>query len=186
MRQFRLTLAGTRFCTLTLVGFWRTTGTTPLRGATAPCCTEPLPLERAGTAAPLPDECALPDECPLPDEPALPLAADEVLPWPFAPSARAFPVAARITARPTTRIFVILAFLVRQHIHIIYSTPLPPIPLDHFQAAGGVLAPLPKQNCAADDPPRGFNEIPLVSYVIPKVASVCSSIVAVTASPRSI
>ena len=140
MRQFGLTLAGTRFCALTLVGFWRTTGTAPLRGATAPCCTEPLPLERAGATAPwctapLPDECALPDECPLPDEPALPLVADEVLPWPFALSARPLPAAARITARPTTRIFVILtflAFLIRQHSLVIYSTPLPAIPLDHY------------------------------------------------------
>ena len=131
----------------------RTTGALPLRlegatapwcttllpderaGATVPCCTEPLPLERADATAPLPDECAAspPDECALPDEPELPLVADEVLPWPFAPSARALPAAARITARPTTRIFVILAFLVRQHIHVIYSTPLPAIPLDHFQ-----------------------------------------------------
>jgi hypothetical protein len=65
-------------------------------------------------------------------------------------SARPLPAAARITARPTTRIFVILAFLVRQHIHVIYSTPLPPIPLDHFQVAGRALATLPKQNRAAD------------------------------------
>src|SRR6476660_4710878 len=82
-RPFGLTLAGTRFCTLTLVGFWRTTGALPLRfeGTTAPGRTTPLPLERAGATAPcctapLPDECALPDECPLPEEPALPLVAE--------------------------------------------------------------------------------------------------------------
>jgi hypothetical protein len=65
-------------------------------------------------------------------------------------SARPLPAAARITARPTTRIFVILTFLIRQHSLVIYSTPLPAIPLDHFQVAGRALATLPKQNRAAD------------------------------------
>jgi hypothetical protein len=53
-----------------------------------------------------------------------------VLPWPFVLSARALPAAARITARPTTRIFVILTFLIRQHSLVIYSTPQSAIRLD--------------------------------------------------------
>src|SRR5207237_1940437 len=57
-------------------------------------------------------------------------------PFPFVPSARPLPAAARITARPTTRIFVILTFLIRQHRPVIYSTPLPTIPLDHYSSGG--------------------------------------------------
>jgi hypothetical protein len=37
----------------------------------------------------------------------------------------------------------------KTHNLVIYSTPLPAIPLDHFQVAGRALATLPKQNRAA-------------------------------------
>jgi hypothetical protein len=66
---------------------------------------------------------------PFPDELAFDVAVVDVLLWsplPFVPTVPAFPAAApRITARPTTRTLFILAFFIRQHRPVIYSTPLP-------------------------------------------------------------